>query len=162
VGGGEDLEYFEKRVRTLHMDEFIRFLGTVSHHHVLELISEHDAVVVPSRHEYPEGLPMTIYEAFCCRTPLVASDHPMFKGKVEDSVNALVFRGGEPEHLAECIDRLMSDTALYERLSSNSAAAWKRLQCPVKWGDLLTHWLRDAEEDRRWLAGHSLAHGDYA
>ena len=42
-------------------------------------MSAHDIVIVPSRHDYPEGLPMTIYEALAMRTPLVVSDHPMIK-----------------------------------------------------------------------------------
>jgi len=40
-----------------------------------------DAIVIPSRHEYPEGLPLTIYEALAARTPIVASDHQCFSAR---------------------------------------------------------------------------------
>ena len=55
----------------------------------------HDAVVVPSQHAYPEGLPMTIYDAYCSRSPLIASDHPMFRSKVIDDETAVVFGAGD-------------------------------------------------------------------
>ena len=41
-----------------------------------------------------------------------------------------------PARLAAAMERLMTDPALYERLSRDSAAAWERLQLPVKWGEL--------------------------
>jgi glycosyltransferase involved in cell wall biosynthesis len=118
---------------------------------------EHDAVLVPSRHAYPEGLPMTIYEALCARTPLLVSDHPMFAGKVVHETSALVFRASDPLSLAQQATRLSRDAELYKRLSCESAAAWQALQCPVTWGELLTRWLRNTENDHRWFVEHSLA-----
>jgi glycosyltransferase involved in cell wall biosynthesis len=117
---------------------------------------------VPSRHSYPEGLPLTIYDSYCSRTPLVASDHPMFRGRVEDGFAALVFRAASPESLAERADELLRSPELYARLSRNSAEAWAKLQLPVRWGDLLQHWLLGGEASREYFARFNLAAGPYA
>lgn len=161
VAGTGDVAAFTERAGALGVADRVRFLGRVGHAQVLELMREHDAVLVPSRHEYPEGLPMTIYEAYCARTPIVASDHPMFRGKVVDGDAGLIFPAGRADALAGRVEALASDPALYARLSANSRAAWERLQCPVRPHELFARWLGDSAEDRRWLAEQSLASGRY-
>jgi glycosyltransferase involved in cell wall biosynthesis len=122
---------------------------------------EHDVVVVPSRHEYPEGLPNTIYEALCSRTPIVASDHPMFALKLRDGENSAIFPAGDARALAERIRALVDDRELYERLSGNSEQAAATFQVPLKWHELLDRWLRDAPGDHDALARFTLANGGY-
>ena len=101
----------------------------------------HDAVVVPSRWAYPEGLPMTLYEALCTRTPLITSDHPMFALKIRDGYNALVFPQRDPEALAKRIAELMRSPELYSRLSINSMGAADAYLCPLKYDQLITRFL---------------------
>ena len=116
-----------------------------------------DAVIVPSRHSFPEGLPLTLFEGLASRTPVIASDHPMFRGHLEDGESAMLFRAGRPQALADAIARLMTDPALYARLSQGAATAWARMQTPVKWGEMIDRWVRDDAADRVWLAAHSVA-----
>ncbi len=139
----------------------VRFAGRVGNAEVAAMMATADAVVVPSRHGYAEGLPMVIYEALSVRTPLIASDHPMFRGAIADGESAVVFTAGDPAALALAIRRLDADPALYARLSSNAAAAWGALQLPVMWADLLTNWLAGDEASTRWLRAHSIASGIY-
>src|SRR5205807_10325309 len=122
------------------IDSAVDFLGPVAHRRVLELMREHDAVIVPSRHCYSEALPMTIYESFCARTPLITSDHPMFRGKVVDGLSGLVFPASDPSALADRIETLADDAGLYASLSHRAGEAWERLQCPVKHHDLYSRW----------------------
>ena len=145
----------------LGVADCVRFLGRIPHRDVVKAMHDHDAVLVPSQHAYPEGLPLTIYDAYCSRSPLIASDHPMFRDQVVDGETALVFRASDSASLAACAQRLSGDAMLYASLSKASLAAWERLQIPVRWGDLLERWLRDRDEDRLWLARHSLASGCY-
>jgi glycosyltransferase involved in cell wall biosynthesis len=161
AGSGE-VAHFEARARELGIADAITFLGRIPHTDVVQRMHEHDLTVVPSRHSYPEGLPLTIYDSYCSRTPLVASDHPMFRGRVEDGVAALVFRGGSPESLAQRAEELLRSPELYERLSRNSEAAWQKLQLPVRWRDLLYHWIDDSPESREYFVRHSLASGSYS
>ena len=81
----------------------------------------------------------------------------MFAGKVEHRQSGLIFPGGNGEALAACVAELMESPALYERLSANAIAAWQRLQCPVKWREMLRSWLRGSDEARQSLLSHSLA-----
>ena len=159
--GAGDIARFEKLADDLGVRGAVTFLGRIPHVDVLRQMHEHDLVVVPSRHSYPEGLPLTIYDAYCSRTPLLASDHPMFRGRVEHEFGALVFRAASPESLAEQADRLLRYPELYAQLSGNSAEAWQRLQLPVRWGDLLRHWLDGSPEGRAYFAHYNLSAGPY-
>ena len=159
--GAGDVPRFEKLADDLGVRGAVSFLGRIPHVEVLRQMHEHDLVVVPSRHSYPEGLPLTIYDAYCSRTPLLASNHPMFRGRVEHEFGALVFEASSPESLADRADELLRSPELYAQLSRNSEEAWRRLQLPVRWGDLLRHWLDDSAEGRAYFARYNLAAGPY-
>lgn len=159
---GKDADgVMQARAAAAGVADAVTCLGLVPNDRVSRLMAEADAVVVPSRHDYPEGLPLTIYEALGVRTPLIASDHPMFRGAIVDGVSALVFAAADPAALAAAIARLDGDPALYERLSTNASDAWQKLQLPVTWGDLLTRWLDSDPAAHAWLAARSIASGIY-
>lgn len=148
---------FARYAESCGIAQQVVFLGRTAHAEVLRQMHEHDVVLVPSRHDFPEGMPYTIYEAFCSRTPLVASDHPMFQGNVVDGVSGLIFAAGRPAALAAACERLMTSPELYRRLSESSLEAWRRLQLNVEWSDLIRRFLDGPEKHRAWLAAHSLA-----
>ena len=135
----------------------VAFLGLIPNAEVGACMRAASVVVVPSQHAYPEGLPLTIYEALCARTPIVASDHPMFVRRLVHRETALIYRAGKPGELADGIAELIADPALYAALSAASQRAWDGLQIPLKWGDLIARWLGGTEDDRHWLAAQSLA-----
>jgi glycosyltransferase involved in cell wall biosynthesis len=139
----------------------VHFLGRVPHDQIVPLMAEHDAVVVPSRHEFPEGLPMTIYEGYCSRTPLVVSDHPMFRLKVRDRFSALMFPARDAQALAARVRELRTDGALYAALSRNAEEAASQHLCPLKFHELISRWLSGTPEDRRVLESYTLASGRY-
>jgi glycosyltransferase involved in cell wall biosynthesis len=139
----------------------VRFAGFVATDEIPAAMREVDAVVVPSRHDYAEGLPGTIYQALATRTPLIASDHPMFRGAIAQDESALIFPAGDEKALASAVKRLAQDPELYGKLSANSLRAWEALQLPVKWGTLMEKWLSDQPADRQWLHDHRLVSGLY-
>jgi glycosyltransferase involved in cell wall biosynthesis len=159
VAGKGDVDAFQKQAKRLGIEDAVELLGMVSNQKVVHLMREADAVIVPSRHEYPEGLPMTIYEALCARTPIVASDHPMFQGKLTDGVSAIVFPAHQPLALADSLEKLLSDPELYHQLSKASEEAWQQLQIPVKFADFLNHWLFDPKTEQPWLGRYCLSSG---
>lgn len=161
IAGRGDTEYFTNKANQLQIQSCVEFLGLVPNTAVVDLMRKADLVVIPSRHEYPEGFPMTIYEALCSRTPIIASDHPMFINNLKHGVSALIFPAGNSTALAENIEKVLSDPSLYQSLSVASSNAWKRLQIPVKWADLVNRWLNDSQEDRQWLFKHRLDSGLY-
>jgi glycosyltransferase involved in cell wall biosynthesis len=159
VGG--DNEALARRAAELKIGDRIQFVGRLPHDQIVPLMHEHDAVVVPSWHEYGEGLPMTIFEGLCSRTPLIVSDHRMFRLKVTDGEEALVFPARQPAALAACLDRLSRDGDLYRRLSAAGQAAAGDFFCPLKYDQLISRWLGGTPEDRRELASYCLASGRY-
>lgn len=161
LAGLGDIGAFTAQVKQLNIEENVEFLGMVPNRHVVKLMQAADLILVPSRHEYPEGLPLTIYEALCSRTPLIVSDHPMFAGKLRGGVNAMVFPAKNPIAFAAAIQTVLADPALYAHLSNATLDAWKQLQIPVKWGELLNRWLADTPDDRQWLFQHRLNSGQY-
>jgi glycosyltransferase involved in cell wall biosynthesis len=147
--------------RRLGLHDEIKFCGVIPNEDIPNIMRTRDIVVIPSRHEYPEGLPLTIYEALAARTPIIASDHPMFRGTLVNQETAVIFRAGDPGALAESIRRLAGDPELYAAISEKSSEAWSALQLPVTWGELIQRWLSDSTPDREWLANYSIASGRY-
>ena len=139
----------------------VNFAGLIPNEEVPHAMRAAHIVIIPSRHEYPEGLPLTIYEALSARTPIIASDHPMFRGALRHEESALIFPARNASALAQAIDRLSDDSDLYARLSKNSDAAWQALQLPVNWGTLIERCLADTIADRDWIKAHAIASGLY-
>ena len=154
IGRGES-EFFQNMAATENIQQHVFFLGPKSHSDVIAAMRDHDAVLVPSHWSYPEGLPMTLYEALCTRTPLLTSDHPMFALKIRDRDNALVFPERNPDAFANCIDNLATSPELYASLSARSANAADNFLCPLKYDRLITDFL-DPEE-RGKLRRYSLS-----
>ncbi len=161
VGSDPDGEW-AARATKLGLDGQVDFVGLMPSNALVPLMREADAVLVPSWHSYSEGFPLSIVHALESCSPLIASDHPMFRHHLEDGVNAVVFSGGDPIALADSIRRLLSDPTLYEQISANCEATWKSLNLPVKFGELVDRWIRDSTEDRKWLSDHRLTSGLYS
>lgn len=156
AGKGEE-EFFAQRVEELQIKDCVDFLGIVPTQSLEPLMRESDLVLVTSRHEYPEGFPLTIQHALRTRTPIVASDHPMFKTHLKHGINSMIFEAGNSLALAECIEKVISDSALYHNLSVASHSTWQELRLPVKWAELIDRWLDDSPESKQWLFEKRLA-----
>jgi len=139
--GGGPLEEFRRLAAACGVDDAVDFAGQAPNAVVCGAMRQADVVLVPSRNSYPEGLPLTIYEAFRSRTPIVGSDHPMFDGILVDGYSAKVFRAGDPRTLGRALRDLQASPETYETLSRNAQAAWLGLQIDTRWGELVRHWL---------------------
>jgi glycosyltransferase involved in cell wall biosynthesis len=151
---GEDLA---SRAASLTHADSIHFMGLIPHDAVIDAMHEYDAVVVSSRHEYPEGIPMTIFESFCSRAPLIASDHPMFERKLIDGSNCIKFKAGSIADLSRKIQMLSTDPDTYRKLSDATMQAADNHLLPLKYHMLLDEWMRDPTTSNGHLAKHSLA-----
>lgn len=155
--GSGDSGRFAALAATLGIADQVSYLGLVAHSAIVPLMKDADLIVVPSRHEYPEGFPMTIYEALSSRTPIVASDHPMYSHHLGQTKSAVIYPAGDHHALATVIENLRSDPKLYAALSTASAIAWDKLQIPVTWSALIDSWLDQAPGGELGLARYSLA-----
>lgn len=161
VGAGQ-LDRFMRLVARLGLGDQVVFHGLVPNSRVHKMMTDADAIVVPSRHAFPEGLPLTLYEALASRTPTIASDHPMFAGHLENGESAAIFPAGDAAALARVIRQVLEDRTLYARLSQGSRKAWDHMQVPVKWGDLIDRWVRGSCDDLAWLSASAIVNGPCA
>jgi glycosyltransferase involved in cell wall biosynthesis len=161
IAGNGEIEKFKAMAQDLGVGDRVEFVGLVPHHQVLALMRQSDAVVVPTRHAYGEGLPMAIFDALTTRSPLVVSDHPMFVGRLDDGNSALFFHEKDSDALARRLRELAGDGSLYHRLSSQSRETWQRLRIPLLWGDLIERWLSGGDEDLDWLTRFTLKNHVY-
>lgn len=133
-GDGELRPRFAEAARS---DPALSVLGRVPHSEVLRLMREADAVIVPSRSTFAEGLPLTLLESLAVRTPVVASTHPVFRRYFRDGQGLAMFDEGDPAALAGTLRALLGDPARYAAVSVASADAWRSVQEPLLFHDLL-------------------------
>jgi glycosyltransferase involved in cell wall biosynthesis len=141
LAGGGEVEAMAALSRSLGIQERVSFLGLIPNTNVLDAMARADIVAVPSRARFPEGFPLTLFEAIASRTPIVCSDHPMFCDVLIDRRNASVFRGGDPQSLARALRQTLTEPELYASLSSNAQLTWAALQGPADWRTLMFKWL---------------------
>lgn len=157
--GGTDSGSFGTLAHAQHVNEYVEFRGRLPHGEVLQQMRDHDVVLVPSHHAYAEALPMTLFEALCVRSPLVVSDHPMFTLRIRHGKEALVHREKDPADLADKVQQLISDGALYEAYSQHAEAAVRDYLCPLKWDTLLRDFINPHTRAR--LRNYSLENWPY-
>jgi len=157
IAGAGDLDAMRALAARRGVAGQVTLLGRVPHDDVLALMRSADAVVVPSRHAYPEGMPMTIYEGLSSGTPVMVSDHPMFRGRVVHLESAVVFPASDPQGLYEAARGLAADAALSRRLSAAAERTCAGFFGPLKWDQLVTRWLAGGDADHAWLRSFALA-----
>jgi glycosyltransferase involved in cell wall biosynthesis len=154
--GQGDVARWRSQARDLGLADAVTFLGLISNDDVRKKMHGHDLIVVPSRHSYAEGLPNTIYEGLASRSPLIISDHPAFRGRLDPDRECVVFKAGNPLSLADAMGKLIGDEALYSELSANSPTALQKLYVGIEWPELMNHFLGDPTNATGWVARHSL------
>ena len=135
----------------------VKRMGRMPNLEVRRYMAGAQAVVVPSRPVYAEGLPNVIFEALAAGAALIVSDHPSFRDRLIDGQQALVARAGDSRSLASCIDRLMRDGSLRQRLRENTAETLAGLYVGRSWYELMRFFVDDPQDRSGWVAANSLA-----
>ncbi|MGP1375876.1 MAG: glycosyltransferase [Almyronema sp.] len=162
IAGKGSLETFRQKAIDLQVQAEVSFLGLVPHDTVVDLMRAADFVMVPSHHDYPEGFPLTLYEGLCSRTPIIASDHPMFCHNLTHQKSAFLCAAANPQAIANSVQSLITNPELYHQLSFNSEKTWQKLQVPVKWADFILQWLLpDGGQDSASLQKYCLSSNSY-
>ena len=150
-----DIETMQALADSLGIGDHVDFRGIVGNELVFNMFRDADIVVVPSRTAYPEGFPLTMFEAIASRSPIVCTDHPMFQPILTDQVNCTVFKSGDVDGFADAIRRILVDPALYRQLSDHAPKTWEALRGPADWRTLITKWVTEGEHSP-WLADYRL------
>jgi len=145
LAGKGDVDFLYKLTKDLKIRDQIKFLGLIEHEKVLEEMNNSDIVVVPSRHSYPEGLPMTIMESLMVHTPVIASDHPMFVGRVGTKGSVEFFHEKDAKELAEKIMITCESIESYQNKCINAPLEWYDICLEFKWADMINKWIEDPQ-----------------
>ena len=156
-GSGAEVAQLRRRAGALPESITVEFRGSRPNSEVRACMQRADAVVVPSRHSYAEGLPNVIFEALAAGTVAVVSDHPAFRRRLRDGAQAIVVRAADPPALAAGLARLAEEPGLRQRLRQAAAATLDSLYVGTSWYDLMQKFLDDPEDRTAWVRAHSLA-----
>ena len=141
IGGG-DTQDVQQAIDAAGLGETVILTGRVPSERVATEMRRADLVFVPSHYAYAEGLPKTIREALTARTPLVLTDHPMFRGYFDDSPAATFVPEREPAALARAARAVLTDDDRYADASRATSSALAALNWPHAWADVIDQWLR--------------------
>ena len=108
--------FFQEQIRQL-LEETkgsVRFPGRYEQSELPGILSAVDWVIVPSI--WWETGPLVIHEALQHHRPVICSDIGSMVERIQDGVNGLLFRAGDPYNLADTIQRAVSSPELWARL----------------------------------------------
>lgn len=143
--GKGDAQMIKRWISQAGVEDLVTVLGLVDHDEVLRRMNQADLTIVPSRHCYPEGLPMTIMESLMVHTPVVASDHPMFVGRVGSFGAVTFFKQMNSQDLARAIMDVCNDASGYAGKCESTATEWHKICLDLKWADLVDQWIEDPQ-----------------
>jgi glycosyltransferase involved in cell wall biosynthesis len=116
VGEGYERAALESKIASHGAEEWIELPGRVDD---AELVSLYRRAWVVASASAREGWGMTLTEAAACGTPAVVTDIAGHRDAIEHDVTGILAR--DPAALAAGIERIVSDDALRERMSSAAA-----------------------------------------
>jgi glycosyltransferase involved in cell wall biosynthesis len=106
-GEGRQLELIQGLARRLGVHERVRFTGWLDPESLARELGEASVVAMPSR--WPEPFGLVGIEALSCGRPVVASATGGILDWLQDGVNGLSVRPGDPHDLARALEQLLSD-----------------------------------------------------
>ena len=128
IGEGAMKPYLEDMIRKSGLRENVRLFGHVSELELHKLYHSSYACIFPSLYE-PFGI--VALEAMSAGVPAIVSKTGGLDEIVEDGVNGLEFSPGSAESLANAIQRLMDEPALYPKIIKNGMASLEKYSWPL-------------------------------
>ena len=117
VGEGPERASLAGAAASLRLTERVIFVGEVSN--VQPYYAAADVVVLPS---HSEGSPYVLLEAMAAKVPIVATAVGGVPEMVEDEESALLVPARDPRAMAAAIARVLTDSELAQRLTTNASA----------------------------------------
>lgn len=103
IGNGPDRHQLERRAEKLGVSEVVHFLGPIPNDQVPDILSIHDALILPSN---SEGRPNVIIEAMAAARVVLATKLPGVVEVITHRENGLLFDIGNVAELADLIREL--------------------------------------------------------
>ena len=138
-GDGSDRENLV-RIAARLPEEIVTFHGRQPNSVVGLAMRASTFVCVASHREFPEGMPMTLTEALASRSPVIASNHPVFVRAFQDGEGLRFVPEKQPQRIADAVQQIWNDPAEYRRLSEMTTQALDRVKCRTLMSSLLREW----------------------
>jgi glycosyltransferase involved in cell wall biosynthesis len=121
AGVGPSEVLLRKKISELNLDPAVRLVGEIRD--PIQFIRRGRIFAMPS---LSEGFGIAALEAMAAGVPIVASEVGGLPELITHGETGLLVPPGDPEHLAESIARLLTDTALSAQLARNARGAVDR------------------------------------
>lgn len=126
-------------VRAAIADTNCLYGGALSREEVPGVLAVNDVLVFPSTHS-GEGVPGILIEALQTGLPVICSRWRALPEIVDDGVNGLLVDASDSHDLAQAMQRLASDPALFETLRAGALLSGERYRA-TEWNETLCAWL---------------------
>lgn len=122
IGDGDYSRRLKLQVGRLNLQQQVSFLGYISQEEKLHWLQRACVAVFPSA---KEGWGLTVIEANCCGTPVVASDSDGLRDSVINGETGILVRHQDHKALADAIEEILKNPVKRAVLSGN-ALRWAR------------------------------------
>jgi glycosyltransferase involved in cell wall biosynthesis len=119
IGDGDDRDKILALIKETGLTAVTRWLGTMPHHEVLEHYREADLFVLGcevASNGDRDGIPNVLLEGMSMGVPVVVTDVSAIPELVDNGKTGLLVPSGQPERLAEAMQRLLTDSELRSRV----------------------------------------------
>jgi len=117
VGDGKCRHQLEEEARKYNIEDRVIFTGNLPNDKVIEAINAMHIFVLPAT--WREGFGLSIAEAMATRTPVVFTNICSLNTLIENGMTGIMVEPKNSEQLADTIEMLINDQAMYKRLAEN-------------------------------------------
>ncbi|MCC8171363.1 MAG: glycosyltransferase [Parabacteroides sp.] len=121
IGTGESEATLKRLVKTLGVEEQVRFLGLRSRRYIYSCLKEYDLMCHPARYE---GFGLTVAEGMAARLPVLVSTGGGPYEIIAQGRLGYAFENGNPQDCADKIEAIYND---YPAILEGTDRAWKHI-----------------------------------
>jgi glycosyltransferase involved in cell wall biosynthesis len=112
-GSGSDLDELKEAIEGRGLRDIVKVMGRVSRSDLLGAYGRSHVLIIPTLHDFCEGMPATAAEAVLCGRPVLTSRLSNALDVLEGAV--IEARPDDPDSYIEGLERLMNDGAYYRQ-----------------------------------------------
>ena len=123
AGSGAELPSIQAEVQRMGLADRFIFLGNVPNREIQQLYAVADIFLHPT---YNEGFPRVVIEAMAAGLPIVSTDAGGTRELMGEVQSSLVVSRDEPQAFALCLEKIIADSSLRQRLASENRSYVER------------------------------------
>jgi glycosyltransferase involved in cell wall biosynthesis len=119
VGDGSLKKAMQDFAHNCHISDSVRFVGALPQEDLAGMMRTADLFLLTSSFE---GMPMAILESLMCGLPIVSTDVGGVKDFIKQNFCGMVVRERQPEVIAECVLKILSNPLQFKQTDCVNAA----------------------------------------